>query len=73
MVPEARVPERHPLRRIRAMVDQILAALEPEFEALYSQTGRSSIPPEYLVRAGAAQILNSVRAERLLVEQTLIR
>jgi transposase len=63
------VPERHPLRPIRAMVDQALAALDAEFEALYSHTGRPSIPPEYLLRATLLQILYSVRSERLLVEQ----
>ena len=57
VAPEARVPERHPLRAIRAMVDQALAALDAEFEALYSHTGRPSIPPEYLLRATLLQIL----------------
>ena len=57
VAPEARVPERHPLRPIRAMVDQALAALDAEFEALYSHTGRPSIPPEYLLRATLLQIL----------------
>ena len=47
VAPEARVPERHPLRAVRAMVDQALAALDAEFEALYSHTGRPSIPPEH--------------------------
>ena len=37
--------------------------------ALYSHTGRPSIPPEYLLRATLLQILYSVRSERLLVEQ----
>jgi transposase len=69
MAPEARLPERHPLRPIRVMVDQALAALDAEFEALYSHTGRPSIPPEYLLRATPLQILYSVRSERLLVEQ----
>ncbi len=69
VAPEARVPERHPLRALRAMVDQALTALDAEFEALYSHTGRPSIPPEYLLRATLLQILYSVRSERLLVEQ----
>jgi transposase len=69
VAPEARAPERHPLRTIRAMVDQALTALNAEFEALYSHTGRPSILPEYLLRATLLQILYSVRSERLLVEQ----
>ena len=56
VAPEARVPERHPLRAIRAMVDQALTALDAEFEALCSHTGRPSIPPEYLLRATLLQI-----------------
>ena len=50
------------------MVVQALAALDAEFEARYSHTGRPSIPPEYLLRATLLQILYSVRSERLLVE-----
>ena len=52
VAPEARVPERHPLRPIRAMVDQALSALDAEFEALYSHTGRPSIrkrPAKYIL------------------------
>jgi transposase len=67
--PEARVPKRHPLRPIREMVDRALAALDDDFETLYSHTGRPSIPPEYLLRATLLQILYSIRSERLLVEQ----
>ena len=48
MAPEARVPEHHPLRAFRAMVDQALTALDAAFEALYSHIGRPSIPPERL-------------------------
>lgn len=67
--PEARVPQRHPLRPIREMVDRALAALDDDFEVLYSHTGRPSIPPEYLLRASLLQILYSICSERLLVEQ----
>lgn len=67
--PEARVPKRHPLRAIRAMVDPALAAMHEEFDAIYSHTGRPSIPPEQLLRAVLLQILYTVRSERLLAEQ----
>ncbi len=36
---EARVPKRHPLRRIREMVDAALVELSPECEGLYSKVG----------------------------------
>jgi hypothetical protein len=53
--PEARVPQDHPLRPIRHMVNQALAELSGEFQAMYSRQGRPSIPPEKLLRAlGAA-------------------
>ena len=62
--PEERVPADHPLRPIRSMVDKALAALSPRFAALYSSTGRPSIPPEKLLRALLLQVLYTVRSER---------
>jgi len=66
---EERVPETHPLRRIRSIVDSALEALSGEFEALYSQVGRPSIPPEKLLRALLLQAFYTVRSERQLMEQ----
>ena len=66
--PEARVPKDHPLRPIRAMVDQALLELDPLFRRLYSRIGRPSIAPEMLLRALVLQILYSIRSERLLME-----
>ncbi len=40
-----------------------------DFERVYAEGGRASIPPERLVRALTLQILYSVRSERLLCEQ----
>ena len=67
--PEKRVPEDHPLRGIREMVDTILKEMSPRFARLYSEVGRPSIAPERLLRALLLQIFYSVRSERLLVEQ----
>jgi hypothetical protein len=67
--PEQRVRKVHPLRPIRAMVDRVLKELSPEFDKMYSQVGRPSIPPEQLLRALLLQMLYSVRSERLLVEE----
>src|SRR5215510_11190964 len=67
--PEARVPQDHPLRAIRTLVDEVLAELSPRFETLYSRVGRPSIPPEKLLRAQLLQILYTVRSERQLMEQ----
>jgi len=67
--PEARVPQDHPLRAIRTLVDQVLAELSPRFEGLYARVGRPSIPPEKLLRAQLLQVLYTVRSERQLMEQ----
>ena len=67
--PEARVPAKHPLRPIRAMIAEALAQMDRRFERLYSQTGRPSIAPERLIRALLLQVLYSIRSERLLIEQ----
>jgi transposase len=66
---EARVPKDHPLRPIRRIVDEALAALSLEFEKLYARFGRPSIPPERLLRALLLQAFYSVRSEKQLVEQ----
>jgi len=66
---EERIPARHPLRKIRQVVNDALASLDSEFEALYTDFGRPSIPPERLIRASLLQILFSVRSERQLMEQ----
>ena len=67
--PDERVPASHPLRPIRQMTDEALAALSERFELLYARVGRPSVPPEKLLRALLLQILYSVRSERLLMEQ----
>ena len=63
------VPDDHPLRAIRTMVDAALAEMSPELEALYASGGRPSIAPEYLLRAQLIQILYAIPSERRLVEQ----
>lgn len=67
--PEVRVRGDHPLRAIRAMADQALANMSERFDAMYSQRGRPSVPPEKLLRAQLIQMLYSVRSERLLMEE----
>jgi transposase len=67
--PEERVPQEHPLRLLRAMVDAVLKELSPPFNLLYSYTGRPSIAPEQLLRALLLQVLYTIRSERLLMEQ----
>ncbi len=66
---ERRVPQDHPLREIRKLTDDVLRSLSAEFDALYSDQGRPSIAPEYVLRALLLQVFFSVRSERQLVEQ----
>src|SRR6266568_2846213 len=66
---EQRVPPDHPLRGVRKLTDTVLETLSPEFDAMYSDSGRPSIAPEYILRALLLQVFYSVRSERLLVEQ----
>jgi transposase len=66
---EQRVPKDHPLRAIRALVDDILRDMSREFDGLYARVGRPSIPPERLLRAQLLQVFYSIRSETLLMEQ----
>jgi transposase len=66
---EARVGKDHPLRAIRLLVNDALAALAKDFSALYSPIGRPSIPPEKLLRAMLLQAFYSIRSERQLMER----
>ena len=67
---EARVRADHPLRSIRQLTDEALAALSGSFSALYAaRMGRPSIPPEMLLRALLLQAFYSIRSERQLMER----
>jgi len=66
---EERIPSRHPLRRIKGVVDAALASLDADFAVLYADEGRPSIAPERLLRASLVQILFSIRSETQLMEQ----
>src|SRR5437764_1302601 len=67
--PESLVPQDHPLRAIRLLVNAALDRLSPAFAELYSDAGRPSIAPEKLLRALLLQALFSVRSERQLMQQ----
>ena len=63
------VPEDHPLRAIRALVDAALEEMSPTLDRLYASAGRPSVAPEYLLRAQLVQILYAIGSERRLCEQ----
>jgi len=67
--PEAWVPPNHPLRRIRALVRDVLSELNRNLGRLYESEGRPSIPPEQLLSALLVQVFYGIRSERQLMEQ----
>ena len=67
VTPDQLVPTDHPIRRIKPIVAQALAALSPTFAQMYAAAGRPSIPPEHLLKASLLIALYSVRSEVLSV------
>lgn len=65
---EDRVPQDHPLRRVKAHADRALKALSPVFDQMYSDVGRPSIPPERLLKSLLLMAFYSVRSDRLFCE-----
>jgi transposase len=66
---ESRVPPDHPLRTIKMVADRALEGLSPEFDRMYAEDGRPSIPPERLLKASLLIALYSVRSERAFCEE----
>jgi transposase len=65
----ARIPEHHPIREIKRLSDEVFGRLSPRFEAMYSEMGRPSIPPERLLGARLLMALFSVPSERAFCER----
>ena len=63
------IPKDHPIRRIRKVIDEVLAELDGEFDAMYSGIGRPSVPPEQLLKSTILMALYSVRSERAFCER----
>ena len=63
------VPDDHPIRQIKPIVDNALRELSPTFTRMYAETGRPSIPPEHLLKACLLIALFSVRSERQFCER----
>jgi transposase len=66
---ETRVPNDHPLRAIREIVNGALSDLSAAFATMYAPLGRPSIPPEKLLRASLLQAFYTIRSERQLMER----
>jgi transposase len=65
----ARIPERHPIREIKRLSDEVFRRLADRFEAMYSEIGRPSIPPERLLGARLLAALFSVPSDRAFCER----
>ena len=63
------IPVDHPIRRIRVVVDTVLADLDDSFTAMYPVTGRPSVPPEMLLKATVLMAMYSMRSERAFCER----
>ena len=63
------MPADHPLRTIKVLADEALTRLSPEFDRMYADVGRPSIPPERLLKASLLIALYSVRSERAFCEE----
>ncbi|HEY6397909.1 MAG TPA: transposase [Solirubrobacteraceae bacterium] len=63
------IPADHPIRKIRVVVDAVLADLDPIFDAMYATGGRHSVPPETLLKATVLMAMYSIRSERAFCER----
>ena len=66
---EAREPENHPLRAIRAIVDEALELLSAQFEGHYGRGRSPSIASEKLQRSLLLKAFYTIRSEPQLIEQ----
>src|SRR5262249_14958945 len=63
------IPPDHPIRRIRRVVDAVLAELDDVFDGMYAPGGRRSVPPEVLLKSTVLMALYSIRSERAFCER----
>jgi transposase len=63
------VPQAHPLRAIREILNTALREMDSVFASIYADSGRYSVPPEWLLRGLVLQALFGIRSERMLCEQ----
>ena len=69
VTPDSFIPDDHPIRRIKPIVDAALQRLSPLFGTMYATSGRPSIPPEHLLKASLLIALYSIRSERQFRER----
>ena len=67
--PDQLIPQDHPIRLIKPMVDRALSELSPTFSQMYAKVGRPSIPPEHLLKGCLLMALYTIRSERQFCER----
>jgi transposase len=65
---EEMLPKDAPIRDIKRRADRILASMDDLFRAAYKPNGRSSIPPEQMLKAMLLRALHSIPSEIKLME-----
>jgi transposase len=63
------IPADHPIRKIRVVVDAVLAEMDPVFGDMYAAGGRRSVPPEALLKSTVLMAMYSIRSERAFCER----
>jgi len=63
------IPSDHPIRKIRVVVDAVLAELDAVFDEMYAAGGRRSVPPEMLLKSTVLMAMYSIRSERAFCER----
>jgi transposase len=66
---EELIPTDHPIRKIRVVVDAVLAELDDVFDQMYAAGGRASVPPEVLLKSTVLMAMYSMRSERAFCER----
>src|SRR3954462_798422 len=66
---EALTPPDHPIRKIRVVVDAVLAELDDVFDDMYAAGGRRSVPPEVLLKSTVLMAMYSIRSDRAFCER----
>ena len=61
---DTRTGAKHPLRSVRRVVNDVLAALDGYFSRAYADGGRPSIAPERFLRALLLQAFYTIRSAR---------
>jgi transposase len=66
---ETMIPDDHPIRAIKGILQVVLREMDAHFEEIYAETGRPSIPPERLLLAKVLMALYTIRSERQFCER----